>query len=158
MLYLPNLAGDAGTAIASIASRVVQNELFAADIPSVSVVPDPRFHEVMSRSAGVLEFEDGAAFGFQRAAVYYAVRGTQALPHGPCAALNERWGTRVRIGGESGGSEDVPLEGVNAWHVDTLDGLQALSLSLIHYFGSPHHRIVRTVAELTRLGLLRDVR
>jgi hypothetical protein len=155
MPSFPNLAASLGTEIAGITTAVVQNELFAAGVASVVAYPDPKFHEVMSTAAGVLEFADGAVFGFQRASSYYAVRGSQNLPQYPALLLNNRWGQEVRIGGDSGGRLDVPQPGVSSWHVDTLDGLQALASSLIEFFSTPNQRIARTVEELSTLGVFR---
>lgn len=153
---LPNLAANVSAGVVELATAVVGRELAAAGIPSLTAYPNLKFHEVSARTVGVLEFPKGIVFGIQRASSYYAVRGTHSLPCREAVLLNRTWGSQVRINGDSGGNESVPGNGVSSWHIDSLQGLEALALSLREFFGNPSDPVVRSVKELVRLNVLRD--
>lgn len=154
---LPNLATLYSFQIAELSTSAVQSELSAVAIPMITAFPNPRYHEVFAERVGILEFQGGLVFGFQRAPHYYAVNGTRPLPYDQSTLLNRKWRNKIRIEGYGDGKAEAPKDGVRKWHVDTLSGLAALYASLYNFFGGPNEYICRSVEELEKLGVIRAV-
>jgi hypothetical protein len=125
---MQNLAGDIN------ASVYIHQELTNANIRAAQVFVK-RMPEVPSTLIGVMTFANGVSVVFDRRWYYWAVRISTRLPFLSARSLNEQYGSTVRVNGYSGGT-DVPPEGCDSYHVDTMDGLVVLARRLRATFGT----------------------
>lgn len=135
---------------------VVENELLIAGVPAMTATFKGEYRpEFRATTLGVLWFASGDAVGFSRSHSYWSVTSSAPLPYVKANALNDQFGSIVRVDGMSGGA-NVQADGCSHWDVDAQEGLNALVRALKEHFGHTNETAYATTAMLANMGLVNN--